>query len=104
MAKAQLTGDRIDLYFGDWHGATPRTIRGSLEERDILTPGDAENPPKKGALLRYVNSYTYATLAPGQSAAPPGCRGSRKSTLSPLAREQQLPVVKAWTCIATLPF
>jgi mannose-6-phosphate isomerase-like protein (cupin superfamily) len=78
MAKAQLTGDRIDLYFGDWHGATPRTIRGSLEERDILTPGDAENPPKKGALLRYVNSYTYATLAPGQSASPTRLQGQQE--------------------------
>lgn len=67
FAAAQITGDQIDLYFGDWHGASPRTIRGSLEERDILTRGDAEHPTQKGALLRYVSSYTYATLAPGAS-------------------------------------
>ena len=67
MAMAQITGDKIDLYFGDWHNATPRTVRGSLEERDILTRGDAANPTQKGAVLRYMNSYTYDTLAPQAS-------------------------------------
>ena len=78
VTNAQLTGDRIDLYFGDWHGVTPRTTRGSLEERDILTRGDAENPAKKGALLRYLNSYTYATLAPGQSTTPTRLQGQQE--------------------------
>ena len=64
VALAQITGDKIDLYFGDWHNSAPRTLRGSLEERDILTRGDATNPSQKGAVLRYINSYTYATLAP----------------------------------------
>jgi mannose-6-phosphate isomerase-like protein (cupin superfamily) len=62
--SAQTTGARIDLYFGDWHGAAPRTTHGALQERDILTRGDALNPTSKGAVLRYVNSFTYATLAP----------------------------------------
>ena len=30
-------------------------------------PGDATHPTKKGALLRYVNSYAYATLAANAS-------------------------------------
>src|SRR5712691_3810093 len=63
LALAQATGDRIDLYFGDWHNATPRTTHGSLSERDIFTRGDPQNPTQKGAVLRYLNSYTYATLA-----------------------------------------
>jgi len=67
MAAAQTTGDRIDLYFGDWHGVTPRMTHGTLEERDILTRGDALNPSKKGGVLRFINSYTYATLAPSAS-------------------------------------
>lgn len=67
LAAAQITGDQISYYFGDWHNATPRTIRGSLVERDILTRGDALHPTEKGAVLRYVNSYTYATLAPNES-------------------------------------
>jgi hypothetical protein len=28
---AQTTGDRISLYFGDWHALAPHKIRGSLE-------------------------------------------------------------------------
>jgi mannose-6-phosphate isomerase-like protein (cupin superfamily) len=62
-AIGQTTGDRIDLYFGDWHGATPHLAHGKLEERDIFTQGDALNPPKKGAVLRYLDAYAYATLA-----------------------------------------
>lgn len=64
LVLAQATGDRIDLYFADWHSSTPRTTLGSLQERDIFTPGDPQNPQKKGAVLRYLNSHTYATLAP----------------------------------------
>jgi mannose-6-phosphate isomerase-like protein (cupin superfamily) len=70
LAAAQITGDQINNYFGDWHNATPRTLRGSLVERDILTRGDATHPTEKGAVLRYVNSYTYATLAPNASTTP----------------------------------
>jgi mannose-6-phosphate isomerase-like protein (cupin superfamily) len=70
LAGAQLTGDQIDAYFGDWHNSQPRTVRGALQERDIFTKGDAEHPSQKGALLRYVNSHTYDTLAPGASTSP----------------------------------
>jgi mannose-6-phosphate isomerase-like protein (cupin superfamily) len=63
LAAAQITGDQISYYFGDWHNATPRTIRGSLVERDILTRGDAIHPKEKGAVL-------YATLAPNASTTP----------------------------------
>jgi hypothetical protein len=64
---AQATGDRIDLYFNDWHSSTPRTTLGSLQERDIFTKGDPHNPAKKGAVLQFLNSHTYATLAPKAS-------------------------------------
>ncbi len=67
FALAQATGDRIDLYFSDWHSSTPRTTMGSLQERDIFTRGDPQNPPKKGSVLRFINSYNYATLAPHAS-------------------------------------
>jgi mannose-6-phosphate isomerase-like protein (cupin superfamily) len=67
LALAQTTGDRIDLYFDDWHSSSPRTTLGSLQERDIFTGGDPQNPQKKGAVLRYLNSHTYATLAPRAS-------------------------------------
>lgn len=64
LLLAQATGARIDLYFNDWHGASSRTTLGALEERDIFTHGDPQNPPKKGAVLRFLNSHTYATLPP----------------------------------------
>jgi mannose-6-phosphate isomerase-like protein (cupin superfamily) len=78
VAMAQITGDKIDLYFGDWHNATPRTVLGSLEERDILTRGDAANPTQKGAVLRYMNSYTYDTLAPQASTKPTKLDGQQE--------------------------
>ena len=63
VALAQAVGDRIDLYFADWHASQARNQRG-LEERDIFTRGDPQNPSQKGAVLRFINSYKYATLAP----------------------------------------
>ena len=67
LALAQSTGDRIDLYFSDWHNSTSRKTHGSLDEQDIFTRGDPQSPTKKGAVLRYLNSYTYGTLAPHAS-------------------------------------
>jgi mannose-6-phosphate isomerase-like protein (cupin superfamily) len=78
LAVAQITGDKIDLYFGDWHNATPRTVLGSLEQRDILTRGDAANPTQKGAVLRYVTSYTYDTLPPQASTKPTRLDGQQE--------------------------
>jgi mannose-6-phosphate isomerase-like protein (cupin superfamily) len=78
LAQAQTTGDRINLYFGDWHTSPPRTIRGSLEERDILTRGDALNPTRAGAVLRFINSYTYATLAPNAATTPTRLDGQQE--------------------------
>jgi mannose-6-phosphate isomerase-like protein (cupin superfamily) len=67
LARAQATGERIDYYFGDWHNSASRTARGSLSEQDIFTKGDPQNPTQKGAVLRYINSYSYSTLAPHAS-------------------------------------
>ena len=78
LATAQITGDRITYYFGNWHNAKPRTIRGALVERDILTRGDASHPTKKGAVLRFINSYVYATLGPGDSTIPARLNGQQE--------------------------
>ncbi len=67
LGQAQTIGDNIGLYFGDWHTSQPQTIRGSLEERDILTRGDGLHPTGPGAVFRFINSYRYATLAAGSS-------------------------------------
>jgi mannose-6-phosphate isomerase-like protein (cupin superfamily) len=63
---AGLTPAAIDLLLVDWHnvGAKPK---GALEERAILTRGDPNAPAHKGAVLRILSSYTYATLAPRAS-------------------------------------
>jgi mannose-6-phosphate isomerase-like protein (cupin superfamily) len=78
LAQAQTTGDRIGLYFGDWHNAAAHTIRRSLEERDILTRGDGLNPPRAGAVFRFLNSYVYATLPPGGSTQPTRLDGQQE--------------------------
>ncbi len=58
---------RVDMFFGDWHDSNPHPSHGGLVERDILTRGDAMDPPHKGAVLQDVNSYSYATLEPHAS-------------------------------------
>jgi quercetin dioxygenase-like cupin family protein len=78
LARAQATGDRIDLYFGDWHGSASRLSHGSLLERDVFTRGDPQNPPHKAAVLRFLNSYTYATLAPQASTKPTRLDGQQE--------------------------
>jgi mannose-6-phosphate isomerase-like protein (cupin superfamily) len=67
LATAQSVGDTIELYFGDWHTSSSHTIRGGLQLRDIFTRGNPQAPTQKGAVLRFVNSYDYATLAPRAS-------------------------------------
>src|SRR5580704_12705806 len=76
--QAQTTGDRIGFYFGDWHNAVPHTIRGALEEREILTRGDGLNPPHPGAVFRFINSYAHATLASGASTQPTRLDGQQE--------------------------
>jgi mannose-6-phosphate isomerase-like protein (cupin superfamily) len=56
----------VDMYFADWHGSKPQTI-GPVTEYTVFTKGDPMKPTTKGAILRYVDSYVFATLAPGAS-------------------------------------
>ncbi len=78
MAVAQTTADRIDLYFADWHSSAPSMTRGLLEERTILTHGDGVNPTQKGAVLRFIDSFAYATLAPGASTRQARLKGQQE--------------------------
>lgn len=75
---SQTVGAAIDLYFADWHDAQPRTTHGALVERDIFTRGDPQHPTQKGAVLRYINSYTYATLAPKASTSATRLNGQQE--------------------------
>lgn len=66
-AFAQTYGNRLDLYFGDWHSAPTHTVDGQLKEQAVLTPGDALNPSARGAVLRFASDYEHAVLAPRAS-------------------------------------
>jgi len=74
----QSCADRLDLYFSDWHNAAPHTVRGALEMRDIFTRGNPQAPSQKGAVLRFINSYSYATLAAGASTKPSRLEGQQE--------------------------
>jgi mannose-6-phosphate isomerase-like protein (cupin superfamily) len=56
----------VDMYFADWHASKPQTM-GPVTEYTVFTKGDPMKPTTKGAILRYVDSYVFATLAPGAS-------------------------------------
>jgi mannose-6-phosphate isomerase-like protein (cupin superfamily) len=56
----------VDMYFADWHASKAQTM-GPVTEYTVFTKGDAMKPASKGAILRYVDSYVFATLAPGAS-------------------------------------
>jgi mannose-6-phosphate isomerase-like protein (cupin superfamily) len=67
----------VDMYFGDWHNAKPRT-QGPLTERDVFTKGDAMQPTTKGAILRYANAFVFASLAPGGSTPSESLSGKQQ--------------------------
>ena len=62
----------IDMYIGNWRDSQPRHTHGSLVEREVLSKceGDPMNPPRKGAVLKYVNRFVHATLMGYNSTLP----------------------------------
>jgi len=60
----------IDMYMGNWKESMPRHTHGSLVERDILTRGDPMNPPRKGAVLKYINAFVFASLFANNTTQP----------------------------------
>ncbi len=68
----------IDMYMGSWNESMPKHTHGSLVERDILTKGDPMNPPAKGAVLKYVNRFTYTTLDARASTTPTTLKGEQE--------------------------
>ena len=60
----------IDLYLCDWRDSMPQRTHGSLIERPIFIKGDPLDPPSKGAVLIYMNRFSYATLAGGSQTTP----------------------------------
>jgi len=68
----------IDLYIASWKDSLPKHTHGSLVERDILTKGDPMKPPAKGAVLKYINRFTRASLDAHASTAPTTLRGEQE--------------------------
>jgi len=58
------------LYINHWRDSLPYDGHGGLIERDILTAGDPLNPPKKGAVLKYIKAYKRALLQPRSNSKP----------------------------------
>ncbi|MGC2403614.1 MAG: cupin domain-containing protein [Acidobacteriaceae bacterium] len=67
----------VDMYFADWHASQPQTD-GPVTEHTVFTKGDPMKPTAKGAILRYVDSYVYATIAPGASTPPTALSGKQR--------------------------
>ncbi|MFC1539829.1 cupin domain-containing protein [Candidatus Latescibacterota bacterium] len=59
------TDPDIDMYMGHWQDSNPVNTHGSLVEREVLTHGNPLKPERKGAVLKYVDRFSHATLAPG---------------------------------------
>jgi mannose-6-phosphate isomerase-like protein (cupin superfamily) len=68
----------IDMYMANWKESMPQHSHGSLIERDILTAGDPMNPPRKGAVLKYVNGFVYASLSENSSTVPTTLSGEQE--------------------------
>ncbi len=68
-----------DLFMGHWKESMPRHTYGSLIERDLLTrsTGDELHPVNRGAVLRFINRLTYATLSAGNSTTPATLKGEQ---------------------------
>lgn len=67
----------VDLYFSDWHEAKAET-KGPVTEYTVFTKGDPIKPTSKGAILRYVDSYVYAALAPGATSPSTTLSGKQR--------------------------
>jgi len=68
----------IDMYLCSWKDSMPSHTHGSLIERSILTKGDPMKPPSKGAVLKYINRFTHATLNAHSSTEPTVLHGEQE--------------------------
>ena len=69
----------IDMFISDWREGVPRQTYGRLIERDIFTKleGDPVRPTSRGAVLEYINRFTYAVLQGHTATAPSKPRGEQ---------------------------
>jgi mannose-6-phosphate isomerase-like protein (cupin superfamily) len=67
----------VDMYFSDWHASKGQST-GPVTEYTVFTKGEPMKPAVKGAILRYVDSYVYATLAPNTSSPKLSLSGKQR--------------------------
>lgn len=61
------TDTNIDLYLVCWKNSpvTSKSVQhGGWIERPYFTPGDPLNPPRAGAVLKYIKAYNHGALDP----------------------------------------
>ncbi len=70
----------IDMFIGSWKHSIPFNIHGSITERAILSKcaGDPLKPERKGAVLKYTNGLSHATLDPHASTTPSTLKGEQE--------------------------
>lgn len=70
----------IDMFIDSWKHSIPFNTHGSITERAILSKcaGDPLKPERKGAVLKYINSLSRATLDPHASTTPSTLKGEQE--------------------------
>ncbi len=68
----------IDMFMRNWSESDARVTHGCLIEHDVLLKGDPMKPPERGAVLKYVNSFTHGTLEAGLQTEPVILRNEQK--------------------------
>ena len=66
------TESRIDMFISGYQEHMQYSTHGTLLERDVFThnPGNAARPTDRGAVLKYLDRFTYAMLVEGDRTAP----------------------------------
>ncbi|MFC1485772.1 hypothetical protein ACFL55_01950 [Candidatus Latescibacterota bacterium] len=71
----------IDMFVNHWSNSQPHIMYGDIVFRDVLTPlegPDPVHPTRKGAVLVFQNTVSYATLEPGAIASGRAENGSQQ--------------------------
>ena len=70
LAPVTDHGARISMWIGSWQDNMPVKGHGSMIENPILRPGDPQNPPAPGAVLKWASRFHRAQLEPGAWTPP----------------------------------
>ena len=68
----------IDMYIHSWKESLAEKTHGNLIEQAVLTQGDPLKPVKCGAVLKYVNRFSHASLYSHVSTTPVTLKGEQE--------------------------